>query len=69
VDRNRIKRLCREFYRQGNHALAELAEKNNKNLYLFILYTGKEILPATEMNLPFRQVMEKIERQMHERFS
>jgi len=69
VERNRIKRLCRELYRKGNHSLADLAEKNKKSLYLFILYTGKEILPAKEMSLPFRQLMEKVEKQLHERSS
>lgn len=43
VDRNRVKRLLREAYRQQQHPLNEFAETNQKEISLFILYTGREL--------------------------
>lgn len=43
VDRNRVKRLMREAYRQQKHALIEELEKKEKHLSIFIIYTGKEL--------------------------
>ena len=43
VDRNRIKRLMREAYRQQKPGLVgELAEKS-RSLAVFFIYTGKEL--------------------------
>lgn len=43
VQRNRIKRLMREAYRLNKLPLHEVVLKNNKQLALFILYTGKTL--------------------------
>lgn len=43
VDRNRIKRLMREAYRLGKKELETVLQKQNKHLFLFVIYTGKEI--------------------------
>ena len=43
VDRNRIKRLLREAYRQQKHPLKIQLEENNKQLAVFFIYTGREI--------------------------
>ena len=43
VDRNRIKRLMREAYRQQKHPLKNLLEENNKQLAVFFIYTGREM--------------------------
>jgi ribonuclease P protein component len=53
VDRNRIKRLTKEAYRLQKHALSEQLTTNNQQLFVFFIYTGKE-MPEQAL------VMEKI---------
>jgi ribonuclease P protein component len=43
VDRNRIKRLMRESYRLQKTALYSAVKERNKQLAVFIIYTGKEL--------------------------
>lgn len=43
VDRNRIKRLMREAWRLQKNVLASKINGNNKNLKVFIIYTGNEL--------------------------
>lgn len=43
VDRNRIKRLMRESYRQQKNNLLAKLEENHKNLAIFFIYTGNEL--------------------------
>jgi len=43
VDRNRVKRLLREVYRLQQHPLNEIAEQNQKEISIFILYAGREL--------------------------
>jgi ribonuclease P protein component len=43
VDRNRIKRVVREAYRLQKKALQEKLKEKNKGLYIFLVYTGKEL--------------------------
>lgn len=44
VDRNRIKRLIREAYRNHKHILYQSLESNNKKVVFAFIYTEKEIL-------------------------
>ena len=48
TDRNRIKRLMREGWRLQKSILVNNVDKGNKNLRVFIIYTGNE-LPEYEL--------------------
>ena len=48
VDRNRIKRLMREAYRLQKNPLQEILKRTNRQLSVFIIYTGNE-LPGYEL--------------------
>ena len=41
VDRNRIKRLMREAYRQNKNELYSLLQKHQKQMALLLIFTGK----------------------------
>ena len=43
VDRNRIKRLMREGWRLQKNELLNNCKTSNKNLLVFIIYTGNEL--------------------------
>lgn len=66
VHRNRVKRLLREVYRTEKAPLYHFAQKENKQLVLFILYVDK-VLPEIDQvknKMPF--VISKLIKQMHE---
>ena len=42
-DRNRIKRLTREAWRLQKNTLDELLQSKQKSLFVFLIYTGKEL--------------------------
>lgn len=48
VDRNRLKRLARESYRNQKQSL--YTHLGEKNILLLLVYTGKEIIGQQEMN-------------------
>jgi ribonuclease P protein component len=43
VDRNRVKRLTREAYRQQKPVLQQKLKKTGESINLFFIYTGKEL--------------------------
>jgi ribonuclease P protein component len=43
TDRNRIKRLIREAYRLQKNNLQDALQLKNKGVYIFFIYTGKEV--------------------------
>jgi ribonuclease P protein component len=62
VDRNRIKRLSREVYRVRNSDLKKAVADNKKQLHLFFIYTGREILPYEQLSSKLIQVLAKMVR-------
>ena len=66
VDRNRIKRLSREAYRVQNKDLKTAVADNKKQLHLFFIYTGREILSYEQISLRVKQVLEKLVRIMYD---
>lgn len=66
VDRNRIKRLCRESYRLQKKELESVIRANNRLLHLFFIYNSKEILPYETLSAHLKQVLDKLIRVIHE---
>ena len=66
VDRNRIKRLIREAYRLQNDPLKKSLEDNRKQIQLFIIYTGRELLAYAEIKSQLKKILEKLVRQIDE---
>ncbi|MFO7616190.1 MAG: ribonuclease P protein component [Bacteroidales bacterium] len=50
VDRNRIKRLCREAYRRQKGSLYDSLLARNATLLILMVYVAQDILPFPEMN-------------------
>lgn len=59
VDRNRIKRLTREAWRLQKNEMKEKLQAYNKQLNVFLIYTGKEI---PEYKFVFDKVKTSIEK-------
>ena len=60
VDRNRIKRLCREAYRQQKKELETRVLKNKAPLHLFFIYTGKKIISYRETFSGLGELLNKL---------
>lgn len=61
VHRNRAKRLMREAYRRQKHALWDAAQKNNKSLHVFFLFSRNELINYNEMQSAFVVILQKLE--------
>lgn len=64
VDRNRVKRRCREAYRLQQNVLQQLARQNNRQLLLFFIYTGNSHLPFDDTYRAVGQALERIGRKI-----
>jgi ribonuclease P protein component len=66
VDRNRIKRLCRESYRVNNQELKSIFSANHRQAFLFFIYTGREILTYENISRSVKQILDKLVRTTRE---
>jgi ribonuclease P protein component len=66
VDRNRIKRLCRESYRLQKTELESDLFQTKGRLYLFFIYTEKKILGYQDISGRLKQLLDKLIRVLHE---
>lgn len=65
VDRNLIKRHCREAYRQQQQPLQQFIRENNCQLMLFFIYTSHEHLPFDSCHAAVGQALEKIKAKLN----
>jgi ribonuclease P protein component len=59
VNRNRIKRLVRESYREHKAILYDSLEKNNLKIDLMIIYSSGTIYAYDFINLKIRELIQK----------
>jgi ribonuclease P protein component len=67
VDRNRIKRLIREAYRLQKKELETGVLKNDYSLYLFFIYTGREMVGHNEISEPLKKLLDKLVKALYEK--
>ena len=60
VDRNRIKRQIREFYRTGSSTLKETVALKGKGLALAFLFNDKKLWESYKLDQRLLQAMEKL---------
>lgn len=60
VQRNRIKRLCKEAFRSKKTILDSYLKEHNKQLALFLVYTPKEELAIGPLNGRTEKLINKI---------
>lgn len=69
-ERNRIKRLLREAFRMKKLILEEALQSRNKQLALFVIYTGKEELPLHKLLAKteqlFNQLTDELRNETHQ---
>jgi ribonuclease P protein component len=67
VDRNRIKRLCREAYRLQKKELETVVQKNDYSLHLFFIYTGREMTGYEGISVPVKKLLDKLAKVIYEK--
>ncbi len=67
VDRNRIKRLSREAYRLQKKELETAVLKNDYNLHVFLIYTGREMAGFEEISVPLKKLLDKLVKVLYEK--
>ncbi|GAB5417436.1 MAG: hypothetical protein Crog4KO_30180 [Crocinitomicaceae bacterium] len=60
VQRNRIKRICKEAVRKNKAELETWLQEHNRQLGIFLLYTGKEEMPAPKLERKTKVLFQKI---------
>ena len=64
VERNYIKRKVRETYRLNKHLLYKELIRNNKNVYLFVIYTATEDLHITLIEKGIKNLITKLSKKL-----
>ncbi len=64
VERNYIKRKVRETYRLNKHLLYKELIRNNKNVYLFVIYTATEDLHITLIEKGIKNLIAKLSKKL-----
>ena len=62
VQRNRIKRMLREAYRNNNQSLHQALRNQHTSLALFILYLGKDMPNWDELQAAVKSTLEKLQK-------
>ncbi len=57
VDRNRVKRLCRETYRLNKYLLLDKLDEKQNRLNIAFVYIGKTIPEFKDLNAKMRKVL------------
>ncbi len=60
ADRNKIKRLIREVYRKNKYILYESLKDNNVNINFAIIYTAKQIIPYSELQVKIISMLNRL---------
>ncbi len=60
VDRNRIKRVVRESYRQQKNALLAKAKEKGLEIAMFFIYTSKELPEFRSLNQKMEIILNKL---------
>lgn len=60
IQRNRIKRICREAVRKNKLELESYLKEQNRQLGIFLLYTGKEELISNKLEQKTAALFQKI---------
>ena len=60
TDRNRIKRLVREAWRLQKNGLKEKLSEQNRQLHVFLIYTGKDIPAYADITVQVKAAIQKL---------
>ena len=66
VDRNRVKRQIREFYRTSSVELKEIVARHNKGLVLAFLYNDNRLWDSDKLAPRLRAAFEKLQETLSE---
>ena len=62
VQRNRIKRMLREAYRNNNQSLHQVLSQKQQSLAVFMLYLGKDMPQWNELQTAVKSALEKLQK-------
>ena len=60
VDRNRVKRLCRETYRLNKSILLEATEKKNIRIEVAFVYVGKTLPEFHDLEVKMQKILKQL---------